>query len=346
MLKTKNDTTTAWFGALCFFLSTIEYMIPKPMPFLRLGLANLPILLALNILPLRSFFVLIFLKILGQGLIGGTLFSYIFLFSALGTICSAFFMLAFKKLFSKSISNIGISVVGALASNGSQLLLARFYIFGISAWYIAPPFLALGVLTGTLLGIFANQFAEKSRWYKEVSSGTIQYETIQSPDNNTDSTPLKHHGIPYIIRFIFGVLLLISLLFAPEVWIQAIIVFFALILLLIDSTKIQLLPVLFMSLSIIIFNLCAPFGKILFTLPLNLPITEGALILGIKKALTIEGMIFISRWMMKPQFRLPGTIGNLISDAFLILGHITGSRQKLDRKNLIASIDSIMFGRD
>ena len=33
------------------FLSVIEYMIPKPMPFMRLGLAHLPILLSLLIFP-------------------------------------------------------------------------------------------------------------------------------------------------------------------------------------------------------------------------------------------------------------------------------------------------------
>ena len=82
----QNDTITAWFGALCFFLSTIEYMIPKPLPFLRLGLANIPILLAIDILPLPAYSVLVLLKILGQGLIGGTLFSYIFLFSAAGSV--------------------------------------------------------------------------------------------------------------------------------------------------------------------------------------------------------------------------------------------------------------------
>ncbi|MDR1230490.1 MAG: heptaprenyl diphosphate synthase, partial [Spirochaetaceae bacterium] len=32
--------TAALLGAFCLFLSSIEYMIPKPLPFMRLGIAN------------------------------------------------------------------------------------------------------------------------------------------------------------------------------------------------------------------------------------------------------------------------------------------------------------------
>jgi heptaprenyl diphosphate synthase len=69
----------ALLGAFCLFLSTIEYMIPKPLPFMRIGIANLPLMLALDIFPFHIFLALIAIKVLGQALITGTLFSYIFL---------------------------------------------------------------------------------------------------------------------------------------------------------------------------------------------------------------------------------------------------------------------------
>lgn len=345
MQTKKTDITTAWFGALCFFLSTVEYMIPKPLPFLRLGLANIPVMLALDFFSFPSFCVLILIKIIGQGLIGGTLFSYIFLFSAAGTISSALVMLLLKKLFPSTLSYIGLSIAGAFASSSAQLLLARFYIFGTSAWFIAPPFLAAGAISGTLLGIFTNQFALNSKWYADVRSGNINlsecmaFTRIEKPlqKNDTFSFPA--------FRFVAGIFLLILLMFSSSIWIQTGIVALAILLMLLDSLKIKILPVLTMSVSIIAFNLCAPFGKILYA-PFNLPITEGALLLGIKKALTVEGMIFISRWMIKPGFRLPGKIGLLISQAFTILNHLTSSKKKLDRKKLIHSIDLIMYGRD
>ncbi|MGL4985976.1 MAG: Gx transporter family protein, partial [Treponemataceae bacterium] len=90
--KNINTHLISTLGALCFFLSTIEYVIPKPVPFFRLGLANLPLLLAVEILCLPEFLILVLIKIVGQNLLAGTLFSYVFLLSAIGTLGSALAM--------------------------------------------------------------------------------------------------------------------------------------------------------------------------------------------------------------------------------------------------------------
>ncbi len=108
-------------AAVCLFLSSIEYLIPKPLPFLRLGLANLPLLVCLDLLPAGPFLLLLALKAAGQGLVQGSLFSVIFLFSAAGTLASGAVMLGSRHLLGNRISLIGISVLGALASNLVQL---------------------------------------------------------------------------------------------------------------------------------------------------------------------------------------------------------------------------------
>jgi heptaprenyl diphosphate synthase len=148
------------------FLSTIEYMIPKPLPFMRIGIANLPLMLALDIFPLPAFALLVAIKILGQALITGTLFSYIFLFSLAGTTLSAAAMYGLRRLLgSKRISFIGVGTAGALISNLTQMVLAWFFIFGKSVRYIAPPFLAMGLATGAALGLFCEYFTARSQWY-------------------------------------------------------------------------------------------------------------------------------------------------------------------------------------
>jgi heptaprenyl diphosphate synthase len=158
----------AFLGAICLFLSTVEYLIPKPIPFLRVGIANLPILMSLDLLPAPLLLLLVVLKVLGQGLIGGTLFSYVFLFSAAGSFASALAMLAVRRLLGSRISLVGVGVLGALFSNTAQILLARLLIFGEGAWLIAPPFLALGTVTAALLGVFAERFVARSRWLASV----------------------------------------------------------------------------------------------------------------------------------------------------------------------------------
>ncbi len=155
----------ALFSACALFLSTIEYIIPKPVPFMRLGLANLPIILALGIFSNREYFLLLLLKVLGQGLISGTIFSYIILFSLAGSLSSALFMLIIFTLFKDKVSRVGISLAGALASAISQLFISRLILFKEATYVIAPLFLFSGLISSIILGIFANEFIQKSQWY-------------------------------------------------------------------------------------------------------------------------------------------------------------------------------------
>jgi heptaprenyl diphosphate synthase len=157
----------ALLGALCLFLSAVEYMIPKPLPFLRIGLANMPLMLALDIFPFSAFLLLVCIKVIGQALITGTLFSYIFLFSLVGTFLSAAIMFALRRLFGKKhITFVGIGTAGAVISNISQLALAYFFIFKGNVRYIAPPFLLTGLITGIALGVFCEAFIRVSKWYQ------------------------------------------------------------------------------------------------------------------------------------------------------------------------------------
>jgi heptaprenyl diphosphate synthase len=133
---------------------------------MRIGIANLPLMLALDMFPFPPFILLAAVKVIGQALITGTLFSYIFLFSLAGTAVSAPAMFVLRRVFRPTrMSFIGIGTVGAFLSNITQLVLARFFIFGQSVRYIAPPFLAAGLLTGAALGFFCEYFSRRSRWY-------------------------------------------------------------------------------------------------------------------------------------------------------------------------------------
>jgi heptaprenyl diphosphate synthase len=123
-------------------------------------------MLALDIFPFHVFMVLTAIKVFGQALITGTLFSYIFLFSLSGTFFSAVLMYGLRHLLgSERISFIGTGVAGAMVSNATQLALAWIFIFRNNVLYIAPPFLAAGVITGALLGIFCEYFTGRSLWY-------------------------------------------------------------------------------------------------------------------------------------------------------------------------------------
>jgi heptaprenyl diphosphate synthase len=162
------ERPVALAAAVCLFLSTIEYLIPKPLPFLRLGLANLPLLVCLDLLPAGPFLALLALKAAGQGLVQGSLFSVIFLFSVAGTLASGAVMLGARRLLGQRISLVGISVLGALASNLTQLALAGLLAFGPSAWLIAPPFLAVGLVSSAVLGALAQAYTRRSAFLRRL----------------------------------------------------------------------------------------------------------------------------------------------------------------------------------
>jgi heptaprenyl diphosphate synthase len=155
-------------AAICLFLASIEYVIPKPLPFLRIGLANLPLLLALDLFPVSHFFLLLGIKILGQSLIQGSLFSLTFVLSLSGSLASGLVMLVARRLLKGSTTLIGISILGAMASNLVQLTLARYIVFGPSAWMIAPPFLLVGLVSSIILGYLAEVYRRRSQWLPKV----------------------------------------------------------------------------------------------------------------------------------------------------------------------------------
>lgn len=160
----------AMLAAVSMFFSTLEFLIPKPVPFFRVGLANLPLLVVLDFFSLRDIAILVILKVVGQGLINGTLASYVFLFSLFGSIASAAVMVGLHRIGGRWVSLVGVSTAGAMASNIVQIALSVRFIFGPRSWVIAPPFLTLGLVAGVLVGLLAQYFGERSTWLARIRS--------------------------------------------------------------------------------------------------------------------------------------------------------------------------------
>lgn len=160
----KRDTI-AILGALSLFCSILEFLVPKPIPFIRIGFANFPILLSLLLLSPKDTLILIFIKSLGSSIVTGTLFSWIFLYSITGSLASGLIMLMFYHFLRLKVSMVGICVIGALSSNLTQIFIAKLFL-GSGAKYIGIPILISGLVSGILLGLFTNRFISQSRWVR------------------------------------------------------------------------------------------------------------------------------------------------------------------------------------
>jgi len=94
--------------------------------------------------------------------------------------------------------------------------------------------------------------------------------------------------------------------------------------------------------GIVIFNLIIPYGQVLFSIGV-FKVTRGALMAGIHRAVTLEGLIMLSRFTIRRDLKIPGLFGELIGESFRIFAVIMDQKQRITRKNFIADIDRLML---
>jgi len=150
-MKTKNIATYGLLVALAFILSYLETLFPLPVPIpgIKLGLANLVVLIALYNMGAKEAFILSIIRIIMVGFSFGSLSTM--LFSLAGGMLSWLMMTLFKK--SKLFSLVGVSIIGGIAHNIGQIAMSIFIVENVNIIYYLPVLLIAGVITGTLIGI-------------------------------------------------------------------------------------------------------------------------------------------------------------------------------------------------
>ncbi len=335
-MQKKQDTLLPLFGAVCFFLSAIEFIIPKPLPFFRIGLANLPLLIGLDILSFPSFIFLSFIKVIGHAIINGTLFSYALIFSFAGTLTAAIVMYSLHKIPKKLISLAGIGAAGAFASNCIQLSLGRFVIFGEGIIFIAPVLFCIGIITGASLGLFCEKFITESTWYNQIIHTSLY--------NNTISVPNEKESVSHpIFRLGFGLSLLLALFFIPSIQARLVILCAGLSLCIMEKQKIYWIPFFISFLGIVFCHLLLPSGKELLTIGNIKLVTSGALLNGINKAMIASAMIYISRWMLQVPINIPGRAGKVLNESLYIFKQLIQFKKHIKKNDIISSIDEILL---
>ncbi len=153
-MKSKRVATYGIFIALAFLLSYIESMIPLPIPIpgIKLGLANLVVLSGLYIMGAKDAFILSVIRIILVGFTFGSL--SMMMFSLVGGILSWFLMALFSKI--KIFSITGVSIIGGIAHNIGQILVAVWVVNNIMLINYLPFLLLSGAITGTLIGILGS----------------------------------------------------------------------------------------------------------------------------------------------------------------------------------------------
>lgn len=135
--------------------------------------------------------------------------------------------------------------------------------------------------------------------------------------NNTD-----HPIIAPGQKLIFGLLFIPAYLLQQSIIIRTIQFVILISVYILQGGKLRIAPNLMLVSGIILAYTLRPAGKLLFMLG-DFPVTEGALISGLTKALMLIGLIYISRLSVSSKLNLKGKAGNLFGRVFYYFEAIT-----------------------
>lgn len=155
MTRTRQLAEFSIYTALAFIFGYIESLIPLPVPFpgMKIGLANLIIIIVLYKKDFRSAFCISMLRNFLNAFTFGSMFSL--LYSLAGSILSVAVMGFIKRFGSRRFSVFSASILGGILHNMGQLLVASFLVgFSSILWYL-PVLYFCGLLTGSIIGWIA-----------------------------------------------------------------------------------------------------------------------------------------------------------------------------------------------
>lgn len=151
----KKVAMAGMFTALAMIFSYVEVLIPINLgiPGMKLGLANLVVVVTLYTMGVPMAFAVSMIRIMLVSMTFGS-FSAM-LYSMAGGILSFCGMALLKKV--PNFSVIGVSLLGGVLHNTGQLLVAMAVVENINLIAYLPPLMIAGMVTDILIGIVSAQ---------------------------------------------------------------------------------------------------------------------------------------------------------------------------------------------
>lgn len=159
-MSLKRLAVIAMLMAMAIVLSILESFIPVFIPGVKLGLANVIILIMLYEFKIKEAFLVDILRIVIVGILRGTLLSPTFVMSISGGMLSFIIMLLFSRI--KVFSVIGVSVLGSISHCMGQIIAAIFLLSSQAVVYYLPFIALLSCATGIICGIITKLYLKRS----------------------------------------------------------------------------------------------------------------------------------------------------------------------------------------
>ena len=163
-MRNKTAKWVALYGmliSLAFIFSYIEAVIPIPIPVpgVKLGLANLVLIVGLYTVGISGTIAVSLVRIVLVGFTFGNLSSMIY--SLAGGIVSLILMILLKK--TGKFSQIGVSIIGGIGHNIGQLTAAALITETAGVFYYLPFLIVAGVIAGAVIGLLGGMVTDRIR---------------------------------------------------------------------------------------------------------------------------------------------------------------------------------------
>ena len=161
-MRNKTAKWVALYGmliSLAFIFSYIEAVIPIPIPVpgVKLGLANLVLIVGLYTVGISGTIAVSLVRIVLVGFTFGNFSSMIY--SLAGGIVSLVLMILLKK--TGKFSQIGVSIIGGIGHNIGQLTAAALITETAGVFYYLPFLIVAGVIAGAVIGLLGGMVTDR-----------------------------------------------------------------------------------------------------------------------------------------------------------------------------------------
>ena len=168
-------TLVALLTAMAILLHSLEAVLPSPLPWMRLGLANILAVCTLVLFGPRAAFALGLTRVLLGSLLIGTLFSPGFFLSLSGALCATGLMSGLWLAGRRHFGPLGYSCIGAFGHVTGQLLAARLLLIPFDGlWRLLPLFGLLSLVTGVFNGIAADMLLLRLRKFEPLRRVSLE----------------------------------------------------------------------------------------------------------------------------------------------------------------------------
>jgi len=312
-MQSANKNQIARLAALTLIFSYAELLIPRLLPFFRLGLGNAALLMGLAAgLTFPAFMLLSVVKAVAANLMAGTLFSPFFLVSFAQSLVSALVMFGLYRagrpglrrtdeglsdvsregIRRSLLSLYGISVCGAASSAVVQIALTSLYL-GQGTWSLLGPMLLFNLVSGFItawIAEFLGNDNEGGGSFPLARTSLLATPSSGGHPRNAPGDIPGSHPLPRI-RNLFCLAILLaaaaSVFFIKNTSLLCGILLLSFLAQKISGRKILLLPHISLWLFVLVTSVLIPNGRVLFTIA-GFSITGGALLTGLQKALRLS----------------------------------------------------------